>query len=345
MPRPGTSPPPATPRSLFRGPAGGRSCEPPSATRPPALLSPRSPARSASVRREPSRTIDHVVALGDAWQKAHRQRGVTQDPCPGGKSSGSPPSLEAAIVGELDDRFRVSRRWGRGGAGPATGRRRRGRAAVGRGGSGELRLGGEAATPPARPVHGGRDGLIVDFYNGSGRSGRRSRANRRRRRSEGAPGPLHPPVRQRFEAAVLPYGVAVGTALAGGPPRRSQRARLTHWAPALGNGVKALSAASRTRSSALGAPCPALRPGRVLLAAFPSADPLPSTTSAPPQRRACSTASPVLRDRPTSHARSSRAHRLSVPPAARTANDGRTWDLPVLAHEGSELTAAMGISP
>ena len=100
MPRPGTSPPVATPRSLFRGPAVGRSCEPPSATRPPALLSPRSPARSASVRREPSRTIDHVVALGDAWQKAHRQRGVTQDPCPGGKSSGSPPSLEAAIVGE-----------------------------------------------------------------------------------------------------------------------------------------------------------------------------------------------------------------------------------------------------
>jgi hypothetical protein len=27
-------------------------------------------------------------------------------------------------------------------------------------------------------------------------------------------------------------GIAVGTALTGGPPRRSQRARLTHWAPA-----------------------------------------------------------------------------------------------------------------
>ena len=37
--------------------------------------------------------------------------------------------------------------------------------------------------------------------------------------------------------------VAVGTALrlvgSGCPPRRSQRARLTHWAPALGSGVKA----------------------------------------------------------------------------------------------------------
>ncbi len=33
--------------------------------------------------------------------------------------------------------------------------------------------------------------------------------------------------------------IAVGTALTGGPPRRSQRALLTHWAPALGGGVEA----------------------------------------------------------------------------------------------------------
>ena len=33
--------------------------------------------------------------------------------------------------------------------------------------------------------------------------------------------------------------VAVGTALAGGPPHRSQRAGLPHWAPALGSGGKA----------------------------------------------------------------------------------------------------------
>ena len=33
--------------------------------------------------------------------------------------------------------------------------------------------------------------------------------------------------------------IAVGTALAGGPPHRSQRAELTHWAPASGSGVEA----------------------------------------------------------------------------------------------------------
>ncbi len=35
--------------------------------------------------------------------------------------------------------------------------------------------------------------------------------------------------------------VAVGTALAGGPPRRSQRAELPHWAPTSGAGGKALA--------------------------------------------------------------------------------------------------------
>src|SRR5438876_1141650 len=34
--------------------------------------------------------------------------------------------------------------------------------------------------------------------------------------------------------------IAVGTAIARRPPRRSQRARLTHWAPDLGSGGKAL---------------------------------------------------------------------------------------------------------
>src|SRR6478672_6449787 len=32
--------------------------------------------------------------------------------------------------------------------------------------------------------------------------------------------------------------IPVGTALAGGPPDRSQRAELPHWAPALGTGVE-----------------------------------------------------------------------------------------------------------
>ena len=35
--------------------------------------------------------------------------------------------------------------------------------------------------------------------------------------------------------------IAVGTALAGGPPRRSQRAELPHWAPASGSGIEALA--------------------------------------------------------------------------------------------------------
>src|SRR6266487_7005964 len=34
--------------------------------------------------------------------------------------------------------------------------------------------------------------------------------------------------------------IAVGTVLAGGPPRRSQRALLTHWAPDLGASVESL---------------------------------------------------------------------------------------------------------
>jgi hypothetical protein len=34
--------------------------------------------------------------------------------------------------------------------------------------------------------------------------------------------------------------VAVGTPIAGRPPRRSQRAGLPHWAPALGSGVEPL---------------------------------------------------------------------------------------------------------
>ena len=43
----------------------------------------------------------------------------------------------------------------------------------------------------------------------------------------------------RSEWRLLTATIAVGTALAGGPPHRSQRALLTHWAPALGGGVEA----------------------------------------------------------------------------------------------------------
>ena len=41
----------------------------------------------------------------------------------------------------------------------------------------------------------------------------------------------------------LDPSIAVGTAVAGGPPRRSQRALLPHWAPPLGFGVEALDRA------------------------------------------------------------------------------------------------------
>ena len=40
------------------------------------------------------------------------------------------------------------------------------------------------------------------------------------------------------DTATLDF-IAVGTALTGGPPHRSQRALLTHWAPALGPGSEA----------------------------------------------------------------------------------------------------------
>ena len=38
---------------------------------------------------------------------------------------------------------------------------------------------------------------------------------------------------ERVPVAIFAMGIAVGTALAGGPPRRSQRAGLPHWAPAM----------------------------------------------------------------------------------------------------------------
>ena len=45
----------------------------------------------------------------------------------------------------------------------------------------------------------------------------------------------HPQVTESTSSQVV---FAVGTALAGGPPHRSQRARLTHWAPASGTNVE-----------------------------------------------------------------------------------------------------------
>src|SRR5215472_8644201 len=45
--------------------------------------------------------------------------------------------------------------------------------------------------------------------------------------------------RTRGNSRAIQASVAVGTALAGGPPHRSQRAALPHWAPASGGGVEA----------------------------------------------------------------------------------------------------------
>ena len=55
------------------------------------------------------------------------------------------------------------------------------------------------------------------------------------------PGPTAPCSLAGLLAEFRPYftAIAVGTARAGGPPHRSQRALLTHWAPALGGGAKA----------------------------------------------------------------------------------------------------------
>ena len=104
--------------------------------------------------------------------------------------------------------------------------------------------------------------------------------------------PARTPV-QRFAAPSRAPTVAVGTALSGGPPHRSQRAELPHWAPRSGPTPVHSSTNRRTRSSTLDAPVPALCPEHVVLAAFPSRCPLPSTISAAAQRP-CSTASPVL---------------------------------------------------
>ena len=101
----------------------------------------------------------------------------------------------------------------------------------------------------------------------------------------------------------------------------------------------------RTRSRSLDTPIPALRPGRDSLAVFPSARPLPSTTSAPAITAglfggfAGSTGLSDFRGRSSRDYRLPLAARRVVPPANHpgrgidTAGDRR--DLPVLAHGDS----------
>ncbi len=95
------------------------------------------------------------------------------------------------------------------------------------------------------------------------------------------------------------------------------------------------TATCRTRSSALVASRPVLCPGRALLAVFPLVDPLPPLAPRSPPRP-CSSASQVLRDRPTSHNVHPRitSSALHGRPARRSTARGAR-DLPDFAHEGS----------
>src|SRR5204863_8284165 len=95
-------------------------------------------------------------------------------------------------------------------------------------------------------------------------------------------------------------------------------------------------ATSRTRSSPLGTPCPALRPGRVELSVFPSANSLPSTTSATTRAALFGgfAGTMELSDFPRSCISGVRPWpSLSGPSGDQP--DGRARDLPVLAHGGS----------
>ena len=139
-------------------------------------------------------------------------------------------------------------------------------------------------------------------------------------------------------ASLRPRGsptVAVGTALSGGPPHRSQRAELPHWAPRSGLTSDRSGPNRRTRSSTLDAPVPALCPGRVVLAAFPSRCPLPSTISAATQRlvRRLRRYYEAVRLPTTVHL--GRAALAFPKRPAPFPVGGQSWDLPVLAHEDS----------
>jgi len=94
-----------------------------------------------------------------------------------------------------------------------------------------------------------------------------------------------------------------------------------------------LRAISRTRSSPPDTPGPALRPGRGVLAVFSLANPLSSTTSAAggPALFGGFAGTTGLSDFPRSCISGLRPRpSLSGPPGDRP--DGRSWDLPVLAH-------------
>ena len=95
------------------------------------------------------------------------------------------------------------------------------------------------------------------------------------------------------------------------------------------------SAACRTRSSSRDTRMPALGPERVSLSVFPLVSPLPSTLSAATALFDGFAGSTGLSDFPSSYISGLRLlPSLSGPPPP-IVGDGRGWDLPVLAHEGS----------
>ena len=117
--------------------------------------------------------------------------------------------------------------------------------------------------------------------------------------------------------------VAVGTALTGGPPHRSQRAGLPHWAPRSGPTPRAGLYRGRSATELPRVPHGSCdTPPRLCVRCVrrrqhsPHATPFPPPSPhTRPQPEPCSTASPVLRGRPTSHHRASRAYDLSLPRA------------------------------
>jgi len=126
--------------------------------------------------------------------------------------------------------------------------------------------------------------------------------------------------------------VAVGTALSGRPPHRSQRAELPHWAPTSGSDAQTQPAVSGPAHCA-DFPGPAsgvcfVGPDSPWSAAFP---PHPPPVAA--HRSLCSGASQVLRSCPTSWNRSS----TTCPPGVLAADRATISARPVPGSLGSRM--------
>ena len=109
------------------------------------------------------------------------------------------------------------------------------------------------------------------------------------------------------------------------PIRRPQAIDVTWCRSAVNRASLSFRATRRTRSRSLGALSPALCPGRVSPAAFPLADPLPSTVSAAPPWALFDSFAGTT-DRLTSHDRASRDYGLSLPRTTRPTITARAGD-------------------